>query len=499
MVVCAVLNFCTVSEAQTPNIPQIPQPLHPSRIGGSSSITNRTFSNPTKQIKMGATANDLLKQAQAANPYYGYGNTPAENQKVNEARIRMQMANDPAYNPSLRNATANRNMTHKNLEILLQDIIIQENQRIKSSRQTGPDYKPDKSPSQQTMAYSKALDALKDMLTGKRNISLADAYFLMEDAFGDPYLNEGEYKKIINQSVQFIKKWMTQNSLNTRDNSAINYAVQQFMGKEIHIYETVQNTEGLPAITTKVHKPFLYDYIDYAGEKDHRNYFLTKCLATGMGQCNSLPAVYLVLVEALGGKAHLAMAPQHALIKYPDKDGTMRNYEPTSNWVISDQWYLEHLFITPKAIASGIYLTPYNKKQIIADIVLQLTYGYFRKFGAADHHFIHEAINLAKSQFPKDNNIAVYFSYSNLYAYQLAQVMRKHSIPTVDDIARYPEAQNIYKKWVINEQKITQLGYQEIPEALYETMLRTQEFRGQQQEELNIDGKVKRSQFIHIK
>ena len=42
-----------------------------------------------------------------------------------------------------------------------------------------------------------------------------------------------------------------------------------------------------PAASKKTtHLPFIYDYDDYKGENDFRNFFITKTFATGTGQYN---------------------------------------------------------------------------------------------------------------------------------------------------------------------------------------------------------------------
>ncbi len=494
---------CGISPAFAQNfgIPTIPTP-QPATMPRYDNYGGTTpMPNVNGQVKIGATADDILRQANRNSPYYQSGNSPADNQRATEAWIHAQMANDPAYNPSLRNGVRNNFPINKQQELheLLQDIIDLDNSRMVERGSTTAEDFASPAFSAKTKAYTDALQTLKNMLSGKQKLSIADAYFSMESAYGEAYLTKHEYNDIIKQSADFIRLWMKQNNLNLRSNTDINFAVQQFIAKKQDILVPEPDKDGRSGMKTITHLPFRYDYNDYTGEKDHRNYFLTKCLATGMGQCNSLPAVYLVLVEALGGTAYLAVAPQHSLIKYPDKSGKVRNYEPTSNWDISDQWYQEHMFISQQAINNGIYLSPYSKKQIVGDIALQLSFGYFRKFGAADEKFMKETIRVAESQFPNKNNIAVYFTYSNMYGYELAQVMRKHRIGYLSDIAKYPEAQALYNKWLENEKLINQLGYQDQPARMYEVMMKEGEFRGKSQEEYGISGKEKRSLFIKSK
>jgi len=493
----AKAGVCQIQPPQAPtfqpvNIPT-PQPATMQRYDNTN-----YFPNPNGQVRMGATAQDIINQTNAGNPYY---RAPGDNrtiQQMNNDRIMQELQNDPAYNPRLRNGVSNNYPINKQQELftLLQDIVDLDNSRIRTRGAVQEDYTAPAFAAK-TEAYTSGLQSVQAMLSGKKKLSIADAYYLMESAYGESYMTAAEFHAVIKENADFIKTWMQQNNLKEKNNSDINYAVQQFMSQTLTVaLPEKQKVDDGPTLRTVSHQPYFYDYVDFTGEKDHRNYFLTKCLATGSGQCNSMPAVYLVLVEALGGTAYLTVAPNHSFIKYPDKTGRLRNYEPTSNWDISDQWYQENMFISQEAVKNGIYLAPMNKKQIVADVALQMAFGYFRKYGAADEKFIKACIATAQPQFPKNNNLAVYFTYSNLYGYELAQVMRKNNLTRLSDISRSPEAQNLYQKWLDNEKVITQLGYQQEPPDMYDQVMRQSEFKGRIQQQRNIDGKQKRSLFI---
>jgi hypothetical protein len=451
------------------------------------------LSGPGEQMEQGATAEDILRQVNPNNP--GYGMDPARNQQATIAMIQSRMANDPAYN--LRGIRANRLPFNKQLELhqLIQEIATEDNNR---ATERGTYQQEFNSPAFEagTRSYTQALQALRGMLSGEKKLSLMDAYFIMESAHGESYLTQPEYKNVIQQSANFIRQWMIQHKLDVHDNTAINYAVQQFLGKPLSITSPHKRTDGKTFVETSTHLPFRYDYKDFTGEKDHRNFFLTKCLATGTGQCNSMPALYLVLTEALGGMAYLAIAPQHSLVKYPDAKGNLRNFEPTSNWDITNEWYLDNMFISRQALKNKLYLSPWNNKQTIADLILQLSYGYFRKFGGADGKFINDCIETAEAYFPQHNNLSVYFTRANLYSYELVQAMRKNGINSISNISQSPETQRIFEKWQANEQVINDLGYQEQPRDMYIEMMKYHEFRGRSQEENKVDGSKKRDLFI---
>lgn len=487
-------GFCQIQTPQLPTFQPVtmPQSATMPRYDNYPSIP---IPPPNGQVKLGATAQDIINQANARNPYY---RAPGDNrtiQQINNDRIMRELQNDPAYNPRLRNGISNNYPINKQQELIsmLRDVYAREAKTEAETGKTG-NYTSSEFAAK-TKAYTEALQTLKDMLSGKRKISVAQAYFTIENAYGESYLSQQEFNAILKQSADFIKTWMLQNGLDVKDNAAKHYAIQKFMSERLTVIITRKDGDQEPEIESVTHDPFFYDFIDNGGEKDHRNFFLTKCLATGMGQCNSMPAVYLVLAEALGAMAYLSLAPQHALVKYPDNKGNMRNYEPTSNWDISDQWYLDNMFISRRAQENGIYLAPMNSKQIVADCALLLAFGYHKKFGAADGKFEMDCINIAKPYFPDNNNIALYFTYSNLYGYQLGQVMRKNGITHLTDMGKSPEAVELYKKWKANEDIIEGLGYNDNPPGLYKEMMKYHEFRGKVQEGYHISGKEKRSLF----
>lgn len=348
--------------------------------------------------------------------------------------------------------------------------------------------------SAKTKSYTDALQYLKGMLSGKNKLSVANAYFAMENAYGNSYLTKKEYDNILNESTDFMKKWIIQNGFNPNDNEVKNMAIQKFLNDTLTI--TIASPDNALPPQKVTHYPFFYDYEDFEGEKDYRNYFITKCLATGSGQCNSLPAAYNSYAEKLGAKSYLTFAPLHSFNKYPDNKGNMKSYEPTSGWHITDKWYSDNMFISPKAKASGIYLDTLNRKQMVANCVVDLAVGYLKKYGAADGEFVKECLTIATPNFPKKNNIYVYFVYSSLLAKQLGGKLYENKITDLKNINKYPEMMQLYNALQKNEETIKELGYQDTPKELYDEMMQQQEFKGRKQQEKNLSGKEKRNLFI---
>ncbi len=428
---------------------------------------------------IGAHANDVIEQQyQISQQYLGMCIdrpylTPAQNQ---QARINFlkQKAIGSQYLPGAKGGFAQQVGMQREVINILNEV-----QQAEHDKRRNSNYYYSAEFTTKTKLYTDALRKLNDMLSGRSKLSIKEAYFTIEQAYGNSYLTRDEYDKAVTESSEFIKEWLRQNGYELKDNTALHYGIQQFMSDTLSI--KVPLKDDAAKTYTKVHFPFSYDYKDFKGEMDYRNYFSTKCLATGYGQCNSLPAVYNILAESLGAKSYLSLAPNHSFIKYPDNKGNIHGYEPTSNWQISDRWYEEHLFISAEAKRNRIYLDTLNYEQIVANCMLDLAVGYMDKFGVADGEFIRECAQTAFPYFPGGKNVQVYMLYSSVLARQLERVMYASNITTLEGIKQVPEAMQLYQALVLNEKMITQLGYQDIPSQLYEQLMQQQEFKGNEQ------------------
>jgi len=342
-------------------------------------------------------------------------------------------------------------------------------------------------------SYTNAFQVLKGMLSQPSTLSLKDAYYTIESAYGSPYLTKQEFDWQIRNSAEFIKLWLVQNGYNLHNSDHLHTGIQQFMKAELTITRKKPDSDE-PPVTVK-HLPFFYDYEDFNGVKDFRNYFVTKAFASGGGQCSSLPIVYLVLAEALGVKAWMAFAPQHSFIKYKRRDGNIYNYEPTSGWHISDQWYIENMGINREAIVSKIYFDTLTSKQIVANGMIDLSFGYLQKFGIGDANFVLNCLETAQEYFPKKNNIYYYFMRSEIISRMLAHTIAFHQI-SVDQIGAYPDARQLHDALLLNEDVIRSLGYVSMNESLYQKLMEAHEFKSKLQQRENISGKEKQNLFI---
>jgi hypothetical protein len=348
-----------------------------------------------------------------------------------------------------------------------------------------------------TKSYSDALVDIKAMLNGQKPLSIRGAYFELENAYGNLYLDHKYFNNEIDKSANFIRHWMAEHKLDQNDNEALNYAIQKFMADTLSV--TLKLPDSRNPSQTVIHLPFHYDYVDFEGAQDYRNFFVTKCISTGYGQCNSMPATYLCLAEALGAKVYLSFAPQHSLVKYPDKKGHLHNYEVTTNWYIPDRWYEDNMFIKPEAIQSGIFLDTLDNREIVANCMVDLAIGYMKKFGPANGQFVMDCLRSADKEFPYHNNIFLYFTYSSLAARYLDREQFYDKTSNLSDTLKNADAKRYYHDLQRNETLIKNLGYQDVPEQAYAQWMRIDTAKGRKQTEYDINSKQNHDLFIITK
>ncbi|MBI2967706.1 MAG: hypothetical protein HYY40_07825 [Bacteroidetes bacterium] len=497
---CMVTAFLSAAcFAQQPQEPQFNnfEPVNTAPHYTNSKLTQQYNRQTTTQNNaMGATVADIINQQnQKASqmigaPIYTAGMTPEQRQQANMQYIQQQMMNDPAYQtPNSSNGFANPAMQKEKEMMNLMNEMNTINQKIKKSgHYESAQYKAD------LPNYQNAFNKLKNMLEGKTPLSLADALYAEESAYGNLQMSYKEYKQNITECAAFSKQWMLENGLNSKNHEMVHLAIQKFMGDTLTIKNNKPDNIGGISLPNS-HKPFMYDYIDYRAEKDLNNYFLTKTLATGTGQCNTLPRVYLVLAEALGVNASLTFAPQHSFIKYQNNKGTFENYEPTIDWHMSDQDYTEQLSVMSSAIANGIYLKPLNKKEMIASIMIDLAYNFSREHWMADGKFMNECLDYALSKTTDSEGLLL---KNLMFASKLDRVLEKNNITDLNDIEKYPEAVQAYKDFQDSENLLQLLGIQQFPESKYKAMLEKHDGRGKLQMAKNIDTKSKKSLFFTL-
>lgn len=312
-----------------------------------------------------------------------------------------------------------------------------------------------------TKEYNEAYQILKDMLEGEIPLSLKDAVYVIENAYlqGNQKINYADYNKKIKELTKFCRLYLAQQGFNSNDNLAVNMVIQAFMSDTLTVTD--------PATKEKiVHYPFVYDFENYDPDNDFGNYLFTKVLLKGAGQCHSLPIMYLVSAEELGGTAYWSFASIHSFIKFKDNRGTLFNYETTRGFITSDAYTMMAHFVNARAEKNKIYLDTVNKKQAVAYCLVDLARGYKARFDFADGTFMENCCKLSMQYFP--NNIEAYTVLSVVYRNMLKNIMDNNGVRNIDQVLHITSAKEIYDKFVGTNRKIESLGYQIVPKEMYE-------------------------------
>ncbi len=372
----------------------------------------------------------------------------------------------------------------KQVDDLLQEAYHQNNKMAKTDYYNSPAYKED------VPNYTHALTIIRDMLEGKREISIRDAYYKAEAAYGNLHLNYDEYKNVISSNADFIKNWLTANKFNINDPEALHYGIQKFMSDTLYIKDKGQR---------KGHMPYFYDYIDVGAQKDRRNYFVTKTLATGTGQCHTFPVTYLILAEALGVDAFMAYNPRHSFIRYKNNEGIIINYETTVDRFLADAFYLQTLPVMATAQKNKAYMQSLSKKQTIASILYDLAANFIDEHWVSDKQLINECLKIAKPHFPDLQYVNCTESYlhKRLYANDINEMVKAKGITSASQIKNHPDIIRAYDHYVNYVERIGTLGIQEFPIEEELRFMKYADEKGKLMQAKGINSKQKRTLFLN--
>lgn len=113
-------------------------------------------------------------------------------------------------------------------------------------------------------------------------------------------------------------------------------------------------------------RPSAYDRADPVGP-DGRNSVLASYLQTRLGNCISMPILFLILAERLGLDISLALAPGHMLLRYRDKNGGIFNLETTSGaYPARLEWLRQGMPMSDLALTNGVYMRSLPKREAVA-------------------------------------------------------------------------------------------------------------------------------------
>lgn len=366
----------------------------------------------------------------------------------------------------------------KQNEQLIREAELYELQRLETQKQLYADLKmqqmsfglPSKSHIAETQFYRNAFKQLSEM--NPEDFSVKKATFIIENAFYEEQKDYEEFNQIVKQTGDFLREKMDELGYNKNSNLAKNFILFQFFADTLEI-----KSKNLK------HLPFEYDFEDYMGRDDFTKVFVTKLLETGSGQCNSLPRLYLILAEEIGAEAFLSLSPNHSYIKFRDEHENWYNVELTNNMFTLDSFILQSGYIKSEALQNEIYMQTLSNRQLMAVLLANLAMAYEHKFG--NDPFVEQVADKALGLYPNLINALMIKANFNIEQFERAaqQIgVNPQDNADLQNIRFYPPVVAMLNQTNSITRKISELGYEFMPDHAYESWLNSLQQAKQKQD-----------------
>jgi hypothetical protein len=291
--------------------------------------------------------------------------------------------------------------------------------------------------------------------------SITEAVYLSEAAYYEqPYSHES-FIKAIQQRANFVKQLLEQEGMSLKNGYAVHYGIQKLFSQNPIIRQKNNKQIRLRKIE--------YDFEDFFGDNDYTKMFVTKLLQTNSGQCRSMPLLYLCIAEQLQTKAWLSLAPQHSFIKFIDAKNNLSNFEATNGHIVSTTWLLQSSAISSIALKNKTYLDTLSSKQLYAQCLADLQLAYLMKNGYDEFSDI---INNKIFEIDARNINALMYN-NNIATIKFKQLQKTYSNLTKENMKDNPILFQAQKQMEQAQQRVKDLGYQDMPKVQYIRWLRS--------------------------
>lgn len=312
------------------------------------------------------------------------------------------------------------------------------------------------------------------------SFSITRAIYLCESAWYDNPPTWQEFEMAIQAQAGLVKEILKREGLSSKNNIAVNYAIQKLYRQDNQfVNPKTKQIFTVPRLR--------YDFNDFMGEKNWSNMFVTKLLATGKGQCHSLPLLYLAIAEQLSAKAYLSLSPGHSFIQFFDNNGYRYNFETTNGNLVTHTWLMQSSFVNATALKNRTYLDTLSRKQLYAHLLSDLLQNYLNKLGYDE---IAWQIT-SKILVVHPMNVAALMTQANFYTFIAKQKFKEAGYPSLEKLPSYPEANRAYQDMLKSYELIEQTGFQDMPQEDYQRWLKTVEEEKKKQKNLEMLQKMK--------
>lgn len=309
--------------------------------------------------------------------------------------------------------------------------------------------------------FLQAYGLLNDMLENTLPLNFKDAVFSTESAYENGVLETEKLNQEFEILLRLIQDVSSSNLIN------YNQKDKDIITKHAKLFKVMTDSILIPIDSSRlfVHKPYKYDFDDMWGQKDWTKMFVSKLLATGKGNCHSLPYLYKILADELGIPAYLAFAPNHIYIKiYSEKTGWY-NTELTSGTFPIDAWIIASGYVTVESIQNGLYMDTLSTKQSVANCLVDLAQGYQHKFGKDNPDFVVKCCNTCLKY--HSTNVNAMLTKAEAQKFYIQARMKAKNVKTPQELFADNSIKEMYSDMEQIYVKLHQLGYRRMPKEMY--------------------------------
>jgi len=307
--------------------------------------------------------------------------------------------------------------------------------------------------------YEAAHQALTEMLDGRRKVNLSLAVFIVENTYTNNQLDYAAFKSQLDELVGICRQLAGPNARP----SAHFLALHRLMTDTIAVSYAGKSVGR--------HLPYQYDFEDFWGRKDLSKLFVSKLLQTNSGQCHSMPLLYKLLVDQLGVKTYLSMAPNHSFISILDEKNNLYRYETTNGHFTTDAFYMSSGFIKAGALKQRTYLDTLTQRETIASQLVDLAGGYVHYYGYDD--FVQKCADLALQYYPQD--VQARILAHNVALTRFVNPWRAAGEPTPETARTLPALKPYLVEVERWNRALAEVGFEEMPAERYSQWLREAE------------------------
>ena len=307
----------------------------------------------------------------------------------------------------------------------------------------------------QSEYFNESFTKINSMLLDKDPLNFTQAVYVTENAYFDNKLNANDFNNAIKFNTSICRGIIASGNIEypekDKEKATAQCAVFVFMTDSI----PVKTNYGVIS-----HTSFQYNFVDFAGQREWSNMFVSRLMQTKKGNCHSLPYLYKMIMDELGQPAYLSLAPNHIYIKAQNKRVGWYNIELTCGDFPTDAWLMASGYIHTDALRNGIYMDTLSTKQSVTLCLVDLAQGYQAKFGIQDGSFILKCCETALIHFPK------YINAMLLKAETLTILYKQSDKDSEQGKKLFAQMNEVYTN-------INQLGYRKMPQGMYLNWLKS--------------------------